>query len=210
MSTRPFRLALFSVVSLAGVAMALGCESARPPQVPLTTTQSGVVTVAAGVPLPSSEPLALDGTGREVRMVFAEWSAARARGDAAAFDGFYDGSRFEGVRWTRNGLEKRMTLAEWKAEQRPVLAAAAHTPPEPYGQPVFESWSGGTLDAATASVTFRDESRLVHVLTLSRGSDGRLRIMREEVGGSARGDLAGSRSLSRDAKVMRLMAGADK
>jgi hypothetical protein len=192
-----------ALVALGG---SLGCESSVPLPYPVAVTQA---SLAAPAPVLGS---AGDATTSEVRTVFAEWVAARGNGDAATFEGFYDTARFEGVRRARSGLEKRLTWQEWKADQRPALARGQAPR---VVRPVFESWPGGTLDAATASVEFdevsvpdargrRPDDGTRRVLVFGRGGDGKLRIVREELGDTPR-SVGPSNTLSRDAKVARAL-----
>jgi hypothetical protein len=198
-----------SLPALAGAVLSLGaslgCESSIPLPYPVAVTQASL-----SVPAPLSTS-ASDATS-EVRAVFAEWVTARGNGDAATFEGFYDMSRFEGVRRARSGLEKRLTWQEWKADQRPAFARGEAPR---VVRPVFESWPGGTLDAATASVEFDEESSpdargrrptdgTRRVLVFGRGGDGKLRIVREELGVTA-GSVGQSNTLARDAKVARAL-----
>jgi hypothetical protein len=176
------------------------CESATPSaRYPLAAHPSLSFAVPAVA--------ASDSASLELRQVFAQWQEARATADAPALEALYDVRRFEGIRWTRSGIEKRMTWAEWNGEQRPLPGHAALA-----SRPVYESWPGGTLDAATASVAF-DEAGINgagatrRVLVFGRSPDGKLRIVREELGGTSVGAASvGSGSLSRDAKVLRALA----
>jgi len=171
--------------------------------------------VALSAPSSLATPAAQDGSTTEVRSVFGEWVSARSRGDRAAYEALYDEKRFEGVRRARSGIEKRLTWSEWAAEQRPALDRGDGSR---VVRPVFESWPGGTLDLATASVAFEEESApsataargsragdvATRVLVFGRGTDGKLRIVREEVG--AQGvPVTHSNTLSRDAKVARAL-----
>lgn len=189
----------------------LGCEGGAPLQNPVSAAN---VPLAAPAPLSASSGIGLDGTTGEVRTAFGEWVVARTAGDAAAFVDLYDTARFEGIHRARNGMEKRLGWRDWQAEQRPssVPGESPHVL-----RPVFESWPGGTLDAATASVSFDEvsltptrgrpsEVAMRRVLVFGRGTDGKLRIVREEVGvATASGTETTSNSLSRDAKVARAM-----
>jgi hypothetical protein len=203
-------IALLSLPALAGTLLALGacmgCQSSAPLPYPVAVTQA---SLAVPAPLTAS---ANDATTSEVRTVFAEWVTARGNGDAATFEGLYDTARFEGIRRVRSGLEKRLSWQEWKADQRP---AAARGEALRVVRPIFESWPGGTLDAATASVEFDEESApdargrraddgTRRVLVFGRGGDGKLRIVREELGVRP-GSVRPANTLSRDAKVARAL-----
>lgn len=186
------------VAGLLSMGASIGCESSTPrAQVPLATHAS----LSLGS-LPGRSPSVQDAASSELRQVFGEWAEARAAGDASTFEALYDVRRFEGIRWTRTGVEKRMGWTEWDADQRALLG---HT-----GAPIrptFESWPGGTLDAATASVSFEESTfpSLHRVLTFGR-VDGKLRVVREELGGAPnRAVSARADTLSRDAKVVRLL-----
>jgi hypothetical protein len=186
-------------------ASGLGCASERPMQYPLSAARVALAAPASLVAQPGQ-----DGNTSEVRSVFGEWVSARSRGDRAAYEALYDAKRFEGVRRARSGIEKRLTWSEWVTEQQPAVDRAEA---RRVLQPVFESWPGGTLDLATASVAFLEESgptaatrsiELVQrVLVFGRGADGKLRVVREELG--VAGSAAPSNTLSRDAKVARAL-----
>jgi hypothetical protein len=194
---------------VAGIFLVAGCDTVTPAQFPVAKVQAEL-----GRPL-SVGSSALDATGGELRQVFSEWSTARKEGDVAGIESLYDTRHFEGIRIGKSGLEKRLSWSEWQAAQRPVLqASATHRPSAGAVQPaatepspVFESWAG-TLDIATASVTF-DDHGTPHVLLLGRGGDGKLRIVREEVGGIPRRDPS-TNTLARDAKVQRALASSDE
>jgi len=205
--------ALAASILFAACLGSVGCQGATPLPSPLTGAQA---SLAAPAGLPGQAAAGLEGNTSEVRAAFGEWSAARSQGNVAAYEGLYDPARFEGIRRARSGIEKRLSWSEWRAEQRIVLerGEAARVL-----RPVFESWPGGTLDAATASVAFEEEGILAspargqraidvmqRVLVFGRGTDGRLRIVREEVGvAGARASGAPSNTLSRDAKVARAL-----
>jgi len=188
--------AFASIVGFALLGACAGCEGATP---------SASYPLAAHPPLTLASPslAAQDPAGAEIRQVFAQWQEARRSGDGSTLETLYDVRRFEGVRWTRNGIEKRMTWPEWSRER----AAAGPVPPPAVG-PTFESWAGGTLDAATASVAFEEAGPgpSHHVLVFGRGPDGKLRIVREELGGTSPSAASSGESLSRDAKVLRALA----
>ena len=187
-----------ALIGLMACVASAGCESGSPRAQDPSAARASMTAAA----LPSRP--ALDAAGRELRQTFAEWIAARAAGDTVAFEALYDVRRFVGVRWTQSGVEKRMTWAEWNAEQRSWLGPGHAALPD---RAVFESWPGGTLDAATASVAFNDRgpSGGHRVLVFGR-ADGKLRIVREELGGSlAHVTSARLDTLSRDAKVLRAL-----
>jgi|HubBroStandDraft_1064217.scaffolds.fasta_scaffold104614_2 hypothetical protein len=187
---------LGGVLAVLAFGACAGCESATP---------NATYPLSARAPLTMALPSAVapDAAGVEVRQVFAEWQQARATSDASALEALYDVRRFEGVRWTKSGIEKRMTWGEWSAEH----PAGSHSPLQS-ARTTFESWPGGTLDAATASVTFDEmgPGAMHHVLVFGRGADGKLRIVREEVGGASPRIAGGADSLSRDAKVLHALA----
>ena len=191
-----------------------GCQGATQLQYPLSAAQ---VSFAAPSAFSAQSGAGQDGNTSEVRTVFGEWVSARSQGNAAAYEGLYDPAHFEGIRRARSGIEKRMTWAEWGAEQRPGIERGEA--PRVL-RPVFESWPGGTLDMATASVAFDEDGTSVavpgrgprsgdvvqRVLVFGRGADNKLRIVREELGVAAvRGAGAPSNTLSRDAKVARAL-----
>jgi hypothetical protein len=188
---------LLLVGASVSLAASAGCQSTTPIQYRLAS-----VTLAA----PPSPGAAADGTTSEVRATFGEWVSARAHGDAATYESLYDTKRFEGIRRTPSGVEKRLTWPEWVSEQRPLLVRGEAPL---VTRPVFESWPG-TLDAATASVMFDEVARsgdpVQRVLLFGRGADGKLRIVREELAASeGRATGALSNTLARDAKVARAM-----
>jgi hypothetical protein len=189
-----------SLVALALIACA-GCETSAP-------LQNARISFAAPVTLSAASGVGIDGTTSEVRAAFGEWLAARSHGDAVGFEELYDTARFEGIRRARSGIEKRLTWREWEAEQRPALD---RSDVPRVSRPVFESWPGGTLDLATASVAFDEErgpragEAMRRVLVFGRSPDGKLRIVREELGVASRGDDGPSNTLSRDAKVAKAL-----
>jgi hypothetical protein len=180
-----------------GVALA-ACQSVTPSAAyPLETRGAWMHMAHEG------GSLAEDAATTELRQVFAAWAEARSSGDATRLEGLYDVRHFEGVRWTRTGVEKRLTWAEWSGDLRPELGLGKT--PE---QPVFETWPGGTLDAATASVTFVDGGAQRRVLVFGRAADGKLRVVREELGsrpGDGHAGVVPGNALSRDAKVLRAL-----
>jgi hypothetical protein len=196
MTRSPFPLVFAMLLVAAG---SVGCESATPgAQYPMSAHRF-VKGLAPGET--NASGVALDAAGSELRQAFGEWAQARAAGDTSTFEALYDVRHFEGIRWTRNGVEKRMTWAEWNADQRSSMSHLA-----PPVRPLFESWPGGTLDAATGSVSFDELAGSHRVVVFGRATDGKLRVVREELGGTP-SRIAASRmdSLSRDAKVVRLL-----
>ena len=196
----PTALRFHALGAWLALAACAGCQGATSLQYPLSAAQVSLAAPSA----PSTQNPGQDGNTSEVRTLFGEWVAARSQGNAAAYEALYDPAHFEGIRRARSGMEKRMTLSEWRAEQRPVIERGEA--PRAL-RPVFESWPGGTLDAATASVAFDEDGTSVQrVLVFGRGADNRLRIVREELGVAAvRGARAPSNTLSRDAKVARAL-----
>jgi hypothetical protein len=186
----------FVPLSLGIVALlaSAACESVTPVRHPASLGLSRFAPESVGV--------AEDAATTELRQVFADWTQARVAGDVTALEALYDVRRFEGVRRARTGVEKRLTWAEWSGDER-VGIDHAKAP----DHPLFETWPGGTLDAATASVTFTEGAQR-RVLVFGRGSDGKLRVVREELGSStadAARSPAAENTLSRDAKVLRAL-----
>jgi hypothetical protein len=195
-------LSLFSFfLALAALFTSAGCESVTPSRYPVASHASLGLSRLAPESV-GGGGVAEDAATTELRQVFADWTRARGSGDVAALEALYDVGRFEGVRRARTGVEKRLTWAEWSGEQRFGIDHAKAP-----DHPLFETWPGGTLDAATASVTFTEGAQR-RVLVFGRGSDGKLRVVREELGSSA-GDAAlppaARNTLSRDAKVLRAL-----
>jgi hypothetical protein len=189
------RTLVFSSVFAIGP-LVVGCAASSRSTVPLASAPD--MTLSSLAPARGN---ADDPATAELRGVFAQWQTARGSGDVASLEDLYDASRFEGTRWSRTGVEKRMDFTLWRAEQKESVPASMSE------RPTFESWPGGTLDLATASVTFV-EGGTKHVLVFGR-KDGKLRIIREElspIADATRGSLVSPvNTLSRDAKVVRAL-----
>jgi hypothetical protein len=124
-----------------------------------------------------------DETLAAMKKLLAAWVDAQVRGDFDAYLALYNSARFEGVRRTASGVEKRLDYPAWKSDRKRLFARPQKVQAD---APIFEPGTG------TIAFVQRWQSggRAEHgdkVFAVSRSEAGELNIVREEMRTSAHG-----------------------